>query len=296
MANTWMRGVVVGVDGSGDSRRALQWALGVAARHGAEVTAVCAYETPYSPYAPPITGGNEDLRDESRDAALRVIQDVSGVEETRPDIELRLEPGSPAHVLVEHSRTADLVVVGRSGISGFERFVLGSVSAATGAMAYGPVAVVPPRARTGAPARVVVGVDPDEDPSAVLDLAFAEARAAGCSVLLVHVTPAKGDEVVADAQHHARLRRELAYDRMGDLLERWSDKYTDVDRTVAMLRGHPAEMLLSSVTLHDVLVVGGHRHPVPAGRALRSVPDALIRTAPCPVVVVHGRKEREARS
>ncbi|MFP3712166.1 universal stress protein [Puerhibacterium sp. TATVAM-FAB25] len=290
MDSTWTHGVVVGVDGSSDSRRALQWALGVAARHDAEVTAVCAYETPYAPSAPPVTGGNDDARAESRDAALRVLQQVAGVEEMRPDVELRLEPGSPAHVLVQHSRTADLVVVGHSGVSGFERFVLGSVSAATGAMARGPVAVVPPRARTGAPARVVVGVDPDGDPGAVLDLAFSEARAAGCMVQLVHVIAARTqDEAVAETRHYARLRRELAYDQMGDLLERWSEKYTDVDRAVAVRRGRPAEVLLDAVTPADVLVVGSRRHPVPAGRALGSVPDALIRTAPCPVVVVHPR-------
>jgi len=289
MERTWSGGVVVGVDGSADSRRALEWAVGAAARHGAEVTAVCAYDLPY---APPPAGGDAAVRGESRDAALRVVQHASGVEEMRPDVGLRLEPGAPAHVLVQHSRTADLVVVGRSGVAGLERFVLGSVSAATGAMAYGPVAVVPRGSRTGAPARVVVGVDPDDDPSAVLDLAFAEARGAGCWVQLVHAIPAAGsDEAIADVRSYARLRRELAYDQMGDLLERWSDKYTDVDRTVAVRRGGAADVLLDAVTPADVLVVGGRRRPGAAARAPGSVPDVLLRRAPCPVVVVHTHTE-----
>lgn len=144
-------------------------------------------------------------------------------------------------------------------------------------------------AGTGAPGRVVVGVGSlDDDATAVLHVAFAEARAAGCPVRIVHVIePRTATDVLVAELGGSGLWEDVAETEMADLLALWSGRYIDVDRTVSVRRGDAAAVLLAEATERDVLVVGGHRHPVAVGRVRGPVADAVARGAAGPVVVVH---------
>ena len=55
--------------------------------------------------------------------------------------------GEPAHVLVQESENADLLVVGLRGLGGFKRLLLGSVSYQVAHHAPCPVVIVPPAKR-----------------------------------------------------------------------------------------------------------------------------------------------------
>ena len=66
--------------------------------------------------------------------------------------------GEAAHVLSAAGRTADLIVVGARGRSGFTTMLFGSVAASIVELADCPVAVIPPRVRSTASPPVV---DPD---------------------------------------------------------------------------------------------------------------------------------------
>ncbi|WP_166847176.1 universal stress protein [Isoptericola sp. BMS4] len=285
----WPHGVVVGFDGSPDSRHALEWAVATAARHEARLSLLTAYAAPYG-----MTGAYVDQTDVHRsyvDEARRAIADL-GIP-APGEVGVEAFTGSAVHLLVRSSRTADLVVVGRSGRSGMERLVLGSVSAAMAATARGPAAVVPPGASTSAPERVVACVDPYDDPGPLLDLAFAEGRAAGRPVVLRHVfdpdPPAHVvTEVLGDPAPPVLQER-------AEALESWAGKYTDIEHTVEIRRGPAREALLEGVTPRDLLVLGGRRHPRVVGRLMGSVADAVLRYAPCAVVVAHERRDREER-
>lgn len=292
MNDTWSLGVVVGVDASPESGHALEWAVRAAARHDGHVVAVSAYPTAWGPLGAATAGVVDQARRECEGFVRRAVGRLAP--DAAAGVVRRAEPGNPAAVLLSWSRSADLVVVGRGGAAGLDRLVLGSVSQLTAAMARGPVAVVPPTARVGAPDRVVVGVgDLDEDPTALLDVAFAEGRAAGCPVRVVHaVEPRSAADVLAAALLPSGPWDDTADAETRDLLERWSDKYTDVDRTVELRRGDAATVLLGEATERDLLVVGGRRHPATVGRLLGSVPDAVVRRARGTVVVVHDHRER----
>ena len=69
------------------------------------------------------------------------MADSDGVE-----IERRVDQGAPAAVLVEESRTADLLVVGSRGRGGFASVLLGSVSQQCAHYAECPVVIVRPKA------------------------------------------------------------------------------------------------------------------------------------------------------
>jgi nucleotide-binding universal stress UspA family protein len=148
MNSSPMRTIVVGVDGSPDADRALNWAIDEAKRntmklllvHGVEIGAAAA-----SPYGSGLV--LEQLEEGGRDVLEKAVELVRarGVE-----AEGRMEIGSCAHALIEASRDADLLVVGSRGHGGFAGLLLGSVSSACVHHAHCPVVVVPHEGRKAA--------------------------------------------------------------------------------------------------------------------------------------------------
>lgn len=134
--------IVVGVDGSPASIRALQWALRQAERTGAAVEAIHAWEVP-AMYG---TGMMVLPRGEDFDAAAKqalekaVAQATHG--STNVPIELHTVSGHPAKILVDMADTADLLVVGTRGHGGFMGALIGSVSQNCVQHAQCPVVVV----------------------------------------------------------------------------------------------------------------------------------------------------------
>jgi nucleotide-binding universal stress UspA family protein len=141
---TPIKRIVVGVDGSPHSRDALRWARDEAAVHGGSVTAVIAW----SP-APMAMGAGLPPRipDTSPEASAREVLESTVSTVYGPGgetaIELRVEAGSPAKVLIDLSGDADLVVVGGRGRGGFSGLRLGSVSQQVTQHAHCPVVVLP---------------------------------------------------------------------------------------------------------------------------------------------------------
>jgi len=138
------REVCVGVDGSTESLRALDFALEVASAERRSVRAVHCWD-------PPRGAGDERydeladrLAEELRHQREEVEQAVSRAGRTRPDVPLTVElsPWRPVRALTQASGRAALVVVGSRGRDGFTGLLLGSASAEVQAHAHCPVAVV----------------------------------------------------------------------------------------------------------------------------------------------------------
>jgi nucleotide-binding universal stress UspA family protein len=80
------------------------------------------------------------------DAAKQFLDGlVAEARSLAPGVEVRgeLVEGPPARALLEHARTADLLVVGSRGLGGFRSLLLGSVSQQVVHHAPCPVVVVP---------------------------------------------------------------------------------------------------------------------------------------------------------
>ncbi|HEX6425621.1 MAG TPA: universal stress protein [Acidimicrobiales bacterium] len=139
--------VVVGVDGSDTSRAALRWALTEAALRHATLEAVHAWEVPvvYGPVVGAfpydtraVETGARELLDELVDQALATV-DAPGV-----TVERTAAPGGAAARVLDAAEHASLVVIGRRGLGGFGRLLLGSVSEHVARHAPCPVVVLPP--------------------------------------------------------------------------------------------------------------------------------------------------------
>jgi len=130
--------VVVGVDGSTGSRKALEFAFDHASRSGSPITAVHAWRNA----ARGDTG--EGLVEEIRAAERVLAEALAGFADQYPDVKVTTEaiPVVPQRVLADASKSASLVVVGSRGLGAFAGLLLGSVSQSVLHHAQCPVAVV----------------------------------------------------------------------------------------------------------------------------------------------------------
>ncbi|MEU9591681.1 universal stress protein [Streptomyces sp. NPDC048219] len=124
--------VVLGVDGSADSDRAVDVAFTEAAQRRAELVAVHAWRP----------GGAAGPDSEA--AARRLAQVVDVRAAGRPDVTVRgdLVRGTARDVLLDASRAAQLLVVGARGRGGVAGLLLGSVSQTVMTHAHCPVVTV----------------------------------------------------------------------------------------------------------------------------------------------------------
>ena len=140
-----MQRIVVGVDGSDNARRALEWAIAEAKIRRAQLTVVSAWQIPSVVLASPVAMAAYDeevWRDAATEAVDAALQSVA--EDDLPaGLERRVIEGPPAKVLVDAGKDADMIVVGSRGRGGFAGLLLGSVSQQVAQHASCPVVIVP---------------------------------------------------------------------------------------------------------------------------------------------------------
>ncbi|TVS87014.1 universal stress protein [Mycobacterium helveticum] len=118
--------MVVGVDGSPGSEGALRWAAKQAQLTGAELHAITSWQTP-SAYGYYVDYSDADAAAEAQKTLEQVISKSLGTPPSVPVV-TSVVKGQPAEVLVEASRSAELLVVGSRGRGTFTAMLLGSVS------------------------------------------------------------------------------------------------------------------------------------------------------------------------
>ncbi|MCW2714810.1 MAG: UspA domain protein [Frankiales bacterium] len=285
-----MNRIIVGVDAGPAGVAAMQWALREAVSrqvplHAVRAWSPSAYAMEYSAYVsyevePQERFVAQALADEQLKLAVDQVPGADTVTCTAAAVQ-----GSAAHVLVEESATASMVVVGSRSHGVLSRAVLGSVSSSVLHHATVPVTVVPePHEHDGRPGRVLVGVD--HSPSSVVALATAaeQARRHGMTLVPVYAhEPVYGDVAglgisspdPATLEEVERRTLELAAKVAGGV---------DVDAEVVV--GHPAATLKLMARPQDLLVVGSRGRGGFKGLLLGSTSTQCVQHATCPVLVV----------
>jgi nucleotide-binding universal stress UspA family protein len=142
-------GIVVGINGSPNSERALGWAMSNAAELQAPLTVLAIHEVPKSYWGNlPVTGPGEPsvlagLRRAAEEMTERAASQLGDV--TPPAVQVKVKSGFPVRELVAASQEADLMIIGAASGSGFSRLVMGSVSHDVVQQAASPVVIVPNR-------------------------------------------------------------------------------------------------------------------------------------------------------
>jgi nucleotide-binding universal stress UspA family protein len=135
------RRVVVGVDGSDPSQRALRWAAFLARSLDASMEAVIAWSwragVGYGPYP-----SNWNPANDAQTIIDQTLDVVFGAQHHPADMKVTVLEGYAPRLLLDVSADADMLVVGSRGHGGFAGMLLGSVSAACAEHAECPVMVV----------------------------------------------------------------------------------------------------------------------------------------------------------
>jgi nucleotide-binding universal stress UspA family protein len=145
-----MWGILVGVDGSGHSQRALQWAMKEAAVRQVPLTVLTVHEQIRGYFGGFVTFPDDNALAASVKRLVQAEVDdlLAKSGQARPEtINIEVAMGSPVEEIIKVGKDADMIVVGSRGGGGFSRLMLGSVSSLVTHHAPCPVVVIPPEDR-----------------------------------------------------------------------------------------------------------------------------------------------------
>jgi nucleotide-binding universal stress UspA family protein len=145
-----MAGIIVGVDGSSHSQRALEWAMKEAAVRETPLTAMTVHEQIRGYFGGMVEFPDDHiLAEKARQVVQAEIDSVAkGLGGSAPaSVTVRVASGSVVEELVNAAKDADMLVVGSRGAGGFSRLVMGSVCSLVTQQATCPVVVIPPTDR-----------------------------------------------------------------------------------------------------------------------------------------------------
>ena len=276
--------VVVGVDGSADGDRALDWAAAWAAAHGAPVHVLVANPSLPSglPFWAAEEAGSSELNDVVADACRRVESHGASVTSQMVDV-------APSPALLDASRDARIVVVGARGHGAVGGLLIGSVSQHVSRHASCPVVVVREQADPQA-RRIVVGVDLSPGSQQALGFAFETASVMQAPLVAVQGWPdAVGRPLsgLGSATPGSVAERVAAGERaISEAVAGWREKYPDVSLTPEAVPVRPSRLLTDASQRAALVVVGSRGRGGFTGLLLGSTSQALLHHAYSPVAVV----------
>ena len=292
--------IVAGVDFSPESEIATHQALGIAERLGARLVLVHVGLVPAAPEG--IPPSMEPTARTYRGVLLdRLESDRRRLDELRHrlaghgvDVSVMVIDEFPdtGVAAAAHQLSADLIVVGTHGRTGFRRLLLGSVAEKTIRLAEQSVLVARPSpAEHGAYHRILVGTDFSPLGERALDRAL-ELAAPGAEVHLIHCWTPPGPELGLDTLElttlTATLRDELVHHHTTEAARLFAARsHFPVELRFQPLESSPAAGLddLATRLLADLIVVGSHGRRGVRRLLLGSVAEATVRHAPCSVLV-----------
>ena len=140
-----MPGILVGIDGSAHSQRALEWAAKEAAVRHTSLTVLTVHQAVAGFWGGALHyQGDAELTAKARDAAQAETEHVlSGLQDRPESVTVTAVHGIPAEEILNAGADADMIVVGSRGGGGFARMLLGSVSSTVAEHATVPVMILP---------------------------------------------------------------------------------------------------------------------------------------------------------
>lgn len=285
-------GIIVGVDGSAESKVAVDWAARQAAMHHESLTIVHALNPPAVvafPEIPMPSGYLEWQQEEGRvllEQLIPVAQEAASSASQSIQITAEMVSGPVVPALVNLSKEAKLVVVGNRGRGAVARLVLGSVSTGLVHHSHCPVAVIhdhDPTADQPAKSPVVVGIDGSPASELATEIAFKEASLRGVDLVAIHAWSDVG--VFEFLGTDWSTFQTLGEQTLSERLSGWQERYPSVTVHRVVVADRPARQLLEQAESAQLVVVGSHGRGGFAGMVLGSVSTAIVQGAGVPVIV-----------
>ncbi|OZE34608.1 MULTISPECIES: universal stress protein [unclassified Rhodococcus (in: high G+C Gram-positive bacteria)] len=281
--------IVVGVDGSPASIDAARWAATLAEKLDSPLLIAGAVQQPVFYMGEPATVVPTEVWDEQRRAAERVVTDVAtAVLSRHPNLAVTtsVEEATACTMMVGHSRTARMLVVGNSGSGPIVSALFGSTAQETSNAALCPVIVWREGIGT-VDAPILVGIDGSATSEVAVEQAFDLASLLGVPMIaaLAWSSLSQGAALsLPGSPDSAEIEREQRM-LLSECLAGWSEKYPDVSVEHIVQQGNPAHLLIDLSKRAGLVVVGSHGRGVVARALFGSTSSNLTRHARCPVMI-----------
>jgi nucleotide-binding universal stress UspA family protein len=287
-------GIVVSVDES-PSAGTLRWAAREAALRKVPLTLVHVGPMPASPSfarfwttAPTLDELHQRHADKARQLlsnAIKVIEDDADGGEV-PAINSKLLYSARGPTLVDLSKEAQMVVVGRGEHAAWGGGLRSSVGTGLVHLAHCPVAVVHDEDSGSLPLAhlpVLVGIDGSGGSQLATDIAFAEASLRGVELVALHAWSDGVTSTMPTVEWSTVQSR--AHQVLAEGLAGWGDCYPDVTVRRIVVHNDPARHLLEKSRSAQLLVVGSRGRGGCPGMPLGSVTTAVVEAVDIPVIV-----------
>lgn len=209
---------------------------------------------------------------------------------------LKLEAGDAVRTVIDQAveLPADILVMGTHGRSGFERFMVGSVTEKVLRKAPCQVLTVPPHAPAALPAEVrfkKVLCPMDFSPPSMQALGFALdlARQADGTVTVLHAIEWLAEEGPEAHAHVSEYRQRLiddARERIQALVADEPRTWAEIKDVVVFGRAHREVLRYASETQPDLIVMGAQGRGGIGLALFGSTTQEVVRSAPCAVLSV----------
>lgn len=275
--------IVVGVDGSDSSDRALQWAIEQARVQNRDITLVNSFSLAQSVWLAQAGVDFGGVVAALREDAHRIIKLArEDVETSVPDVEVRevVVAHDIRQTLVELSREAAMIVLGSRGRGPVRSLLLGSVGAAVIRHAHCPVVIHRPlQEGIGRRHGVLVGIDGTEFSQPALEFAFQQASWLGQPLTVLHCY--WPNPLLSDAEQQRVVAETIAG---------MQERYPDVAVSAEVEKGSPESRLVVLGDRMELVVVGAHAGGLASQILLGSVAASVVENARTTVAVVPARR------
>jgi len=277
--------ILVAVDGSEASRNALRQSFKLALDEKKWITVV-AIDPPYQGDLSLV--GVSNISEVLKGPGEKNLEEARHIAETEnASIKTRLEEGEPFQKIAEvaEEERCELIVMGRRGMSGIERALMGSVTSKVIGYFEGKTLVVPEDTPLGWKT-ILVATDGSKFSDAAIDEATDYAKSYGGSLKIVNVVYTN-DEFLANAPDVVEKMVDKAKTGLNAVMDK--AKKEGVDTEVFVREGEPYQIIvnLAKELNVDTIVMGSHRRSGIKRIFMGSVTSMVIGHAPCPVMVVN---------
>lgn len=287
--------VVVGVDGSEDGNRAVEYGVREALSKGRDLLLAHAVDDAVLAGAWGVVYDPGLLQDAGHEAAESARQHAVAMGMPAERVHADIFMGNPAAVLTRLSEDAPVIVVGRRAMSGLERLFVGSTSVGVAASASCPVIMVSAashKPKTGDLGMIGVGLDGTERCSDALRYAYTEAAHRGAGLQVIHAFEMPSGffadrQDVAGRGEAAMRNAEQAISKLVDPLR---EEFPAVPVETIVLNSHPVNELTRRSGECDLLVLGVHGFAFP-GLSPGATIRAIMAHGLCPLGLVRNKKK-----
>jgi nucleotide-binding universal stress UspA family protein len=238
----------------------------------------------------------EGLREAARSFAGPAVEGMQ-------QVAVIVDGGHPAPQILARAAAlgADLIVMGTHGASGFQHFMLGSVTEKVLRKASCPVLTVPPRAHAPAAppfTSILCPIDFSNPSLSALEWTWSLAQESQAAVTLLHVIEWPWEEPPAphfeelparEGQKLAEFRRELettSLARLESLVPRHERDRRPAASVVRHGKAHREVLAAAAACQADLIVMGVHGRNVVDLSLFGSTTNQVVRAASCPVLTV----------